>query len=215
MIEARIMCLTGSLRVHDLDLTLTKGMIVYLPEARARSSQDLQRLWQAKGVNIQYVERFSKIRPPEDSPPRPLARNQKVTPMDADRVLFDPQALAEQIIVAIGQDAVMNDRVRLAVAARMQELEERITSRVVAALREELAGLARTPVPVMTSEQFLREPPSQKILPDIEEEAPIFIPSRIGDGDLKGGVTVTAQQGDDAGLNEATAALRRSRKKEK
>jgi hypothetical protein len=208
------MCLTGSLRIQDLDLTLTKGMVVYLPEARAKSSLDLQRVWQAKGVHIQYVERFSKMRPPDESNSTSPAHRQRTAPVDSDRVLFDPQALAEQIITALGQDAIMNDRVRIAVAARMGELEERITTRVVAALRAELAGLAQAPVRVSVQDQP-HAIPVQKILPDVEEKAPVFIPSRIGDGDLKGGVAVTAQQGDDAGLNEAAAALRRTRKKEK
>ena len=48
-------------------------------------------------------------------------------------------------------------------------------------------------------------------MPAVEDDVPVFIPSKIRSDDMKAEISVESQQGDGAGLSEAAAALRKAR----
>ena len=70
MIEAEITCVCSpGIRIADLNLNLTKGDVVYVPEAQARASMDLRRA--RAGVHLRMVQRCRERRAPPRAPRRP------------------------------------------------------------------------------------------------------------------------------------------------
>lgn len=214
MIEAKITCLTGSIRLPDLDLHLTKGMEVYMPQAKARSSKDLQRAWQGKGVDVQYVRRYRKKRsagPQQPNPVFPAPKGMGFVPAEPaqdEGVLFDPSIIADEVVARINADAVAKDRVRVALAQRLEAMEERITDKVIRAVQAELAKLPPAqplgpPVPAPA--------PGVGMISSVDEDVPVFVPSKIRDGGLTASINVKTEQGDGSGLSEAADALRKTR----
>ena len=218
MMEAKITCITGSIRLADLNLSLSKGEVIYMAEAKARSSKDLQRAWKAKGVTVQYIERVQMQRAPSNNPvfPPPPSMGGFVTethgPTPGEQVFFDPDVMAARVAEAVNSDALVANRVRIAVAQRLEGLEDRIVARVVDALKGEIAaGLTVQAVagqPVAAVGGSLPQPGSVPLV----EEVPIFIPSRIKTDDMTAEVRVESRQGDVGGLSDAAAALRAARK---
>ena len=95
MLEAEITCECPAIQLADIQMALTRGMVVYLAEGRARVSKDLQRAIRAKGVTVKYVQRFRDIRsvPPAPLPPPPPARVQAVPLAEG----LDLEALAQRV----------------------------------------------------------------------------------------------------------------------
>lgn len=206
MIEAKITCQCSSIRLTDLDINLTKGMVVFMEATKARSSTDLQRAWKSRGVSIQYVERIQEVRDPSVTYTTPPPSH----PSDptGSSLLMDPDDLARRVVAEIGS-APIQDKVRVEVGRQVREMEDRLLSRIVSALREEIAK-APSPVPTPTPTS------NGKITPAgiVAEDVPLFIPSRIGSDDMKADVAVKAQKGD-AKLTDAAAALKAARKSKK
>lgn len=217
MIEAKITCLTGSLRLPDLNLHLTKGMTVYMDEKKARNSKDLERAWRGKGVEIQYVSRVAERRAPrpENTNPRfPAPPGMGFTPPPPppsreDNLLFDPDLLAERVVEAINTDAVTHNKVRLIVTQQLAGLEDRIVARVVEAIKSEIAsGISVHGGPLAAPVHVHGTPSGTTPLVD---DVPVFIPSRIRTDGLTAEIDIQSQQGDAGGLSDAAAALRKAR----
>lgn len=71
MIEAEITCVCPRIKIQDLDLSLTKGQVVYVTHEQARKSKDLDLARAASGVVVRYVKRCQGVRLEE--PVRPKA----------------------------------------------------------------------------------------------------------------------------------------------
>ena len=144
MIEARLECRCGRIMLPDLDLEMVRGQVMFMDASKAKGSQDLHRAWLAKAVSLKYVERFRERR--EVSPvshqasrPKPVAP----PPETPDILLVDPEEIADRVAAELGGN-LLTDRVRVEVLRQMQECEDRIVSRVVAAV---IAGVGTTAQP--------------------------------------------------------------------
>lgn len=189
MIEAEITCECASITLADLQLALTRGMVVYLDATRARNSKDLARAIRARGVTVKYVQRYREQRPALAAVPAPVVapepRNIEVSPTS-----FDEEAIAQRVVALL--------------APQLQALLE-----AVQALGQGVA----TPVAV-PSTPVVRAAPSA--VGKVAEDVPVFIPSKIGRDDLRPTLTVAVEGADDGGgITDALAALKAARKSEK
>ena len=216
MIEAKITCLTGTIQLPDLSMSMTKGMVIYMPEAKARSSKDLERAWKGRGVSVQYVTRVQERRNPPKNKPNPVfpvppgMAFAPPTQEAGEQVIFDPDIIAERVVTAINEDALTTNKIRLAVSKRLDQFEERLVGRVVAVLKEEIAaGITVQGVPQAMAVQTPNQPVGK--MPLVEEDVPVFIPSKIRSDDMKAEIAIESQQGDSSGLSDAAAALRAAR----
>jgi len=185
MVEAEITCECPAIQLADLQMALTRGMVVYLAENRARVSKDLQRAVRARGVTVKYVQRFREQRPaPSATTPQPGAI--AALPPVADKL--DPESLAQRIA-------------------------EIVTSRVLDALNQGLAYRVEGNFPDMTdsSDRMMGSYPSREIKIPIPDDIPVFIPSKIGRDDLQP-AEVKATAGEAGSVLDAAAALKAARK---
>jgi hypothetical protein len=184
MIEAEVTCQCAQIALPDLRLSMVSGQIVYLDEADARASVDLQRAWRAKAVIVKYIKRFRERRAARLALPEPPA---------AQSVGFLPPGPQEPTVVVDVE----------AIAQRVAELlEPRLVASVVAALRSEgpvvVAGAPAVPAPPQAL---------------VGDDVPVFIPSRIGNA-LEADLELQATTATEGVVSDAAAALRAARKKQ-
>jgi len=186
MTEAEITCECLSIRIPDLQLALTRGMVVYLDAQVAKKSSDLTRAIYAHGVSVKYVQRFRERRPPPVEPHVESRVQPPVVP-DLPRTLpSEPSVDAETIA----------QRVVELLAPRLEAL---LSSRV---------GGGSAPISLPSSS------PAPGKVPLVDDSVPLFIPSRIGRDDLQP-VVIVAEGGEADGVSDALAALKAARKEKK
>jgi len=203
MMEAKITCTTRQIQLPDLELDLADGQVVYITEAKARGSRDLQRARRAKGVSVVYVERSRVRRPaatknPGVSAPVGVPAFLPSEFAQGEKVIFDPDAIAERVVAALGGPS-LDRRISNEVARQVLGMEERLTNVLVQAVERSMAHDHGT----------WAEP--GRPAGSVSDDAPVFIPSRIEDEGLTSEIQVKSQQGDDTGLSDAAEALRVAR----
>ncbi len=213
MIEAEIRCQCSSIALPDVGLgVLTKGQIVFMDAAKARSSVDLQRAWRAKAVAIKYVQRFQERREAPvphalfSSPPTPrgmVAAPEEPEPRGHDILLVDPDAIAARVVAELGRSPI-NQRVKVEVARQVQELEDRLVARVATAVLA--AFRVEYPAGISTARTQLETAGRMPVSGDV----PVYVPSKI-DGSLKADLGVEAEKAGDEAVSGAAAALRAAR----
>jgi len=186
VIEAEITCECPSIQLADLQVALTKGMVVYLEATSARQSADLRRAMVAKGVTVKYVQRFRERRPEpvvvQLPPVAPSPVRQVPRP--------EPEGLDEMGLA---------QRVADLLSPQIQGMLEQVVAEIQL-LR--VQGVARV-------QEVGRERTSGTMVVD---EVPVFIPSKIGRDDLRPIIEVKATEGDAGGVSDAVAALKAARK---
>lgn len=186
MVEAEVTCECSSIQLPDLQLALTRGMVVYLDATRARQSKDLQRAWRASGVTVKYVQRFREQRPAPLTPPAPQAP-----------VLLPPPSESTWAPPALDDEAIAH-RVAALLAPQLQ------------AILEAVQALPRGGVVVHQGQQVA---PARTVGTVSGDDAPVFIPSKIGRDDLRPTFEVQATEGTDGGdVSDALEALKAARK---
>lgn len=216
MIEARIECLCGQIRLPDLSLALVRGQILHMDATKARASRDLQRAWQAKAVGIKYVERYRERREaPVVPPPHPLAPKGMVAappePLEErthDILLVDPGEIAARVVEELGRNPV-NEKVSIEVGRQLQALEDRLVRRVTQGVIEALAAKGSNAVAVPLPRGNLA---SVTPAPVPGGDVPVFVPSKIGDDGLQATVALETKAADEGSVSDAAAALREARK---
>ena len=210
MIEARITCIVGKVRVPDLGLNLVQGMTVYMAEMRARGSKDLQRAWRANGVEVVYVQRSRKSReappPQQNNPvfPKPQGMAAFVPERAEDEtVVFDADAVAERVLEGMDLKNAVND----VVGARMREMEDRLLNQIEARFIKALSNL-EVALPVTIPAGTDVAPAS---VGNVPEDVPVFVPSRIGEEGVASEIRVKVEQRDED-PSAAAAALRAAKK---
>jgi len=211
MIEARIECLCGSYTLSDLGFALTKGQIVYMDAPKARGSQDLQRAWRVKAVAIKYVERYQERREvPANNPvfPSPPGMPAFVpeAPPGADVLLVDPDEIAARVVEVLSRSPI-NERVQIEVGRQVQALEERLIARVTASVMAAFRAEYPAGMPVVTGSS---QPLSGRVQ-IVEDDVPVFVPSRIGDAELDVDLGLQPSKTGEAVVSDAAAALRAAR----
>lgn len=189
MIEAEITCECASITLADLQLALTRGMVVYLDATRARNSKDLLRAQRARGVTVKYVQRYREQRPA----PATQTPTQAVLPVEPEArgfeggpSFFDEEAIAQRVA------AILAPQLQ-AILEAVQALGQGVVVPGVAAVR--------TAAPVVGT---------------VADDVPVFIPSKIGRDDLRPTIAVATEGADDGGgVTDALAALKAARKSEK
>jgi len=215
MIEARIECVCSQIGLPDLDLSLTKGQVVHMDASKARRSKDLQRAWQAKAVTIKYIERFRKRREaPVPRPIHPLVPVSRVAAPAVDQapagehiLLVDPGEIAARVVQELGRGPV-NEKVRVEVGRQLKALEDRLVARVSAAV---LAAIQTMPVQVARPLPGV-DRPTRAIVAGIDDDVPVYVPSKIGDNNLKADLDLPSKRAEKGNVSEAAAALRAARK---
>ena len=189
MTEAEITCECAFIQLADLQLTMTKGMVVYIDAAKARQSVDLQRAGRVTGVTIKYVQRFRERRP-EPVAPNPVFP----TPPGFSSYAEDhpPQVTFDYEVVA--------QRVASLLAPLMQTM-----------IDQAMQGV-RFEAPVGPTGSVGSQPLVGKVV--VRDDVPVFIPSKIGRDDLRAGFDVQATEGDADSVSDALSALKAARKAE-
>lgn len=195
MREAIITCTCPSIRIPDLGLTLSKGNVVHLDAAKAESSKDLAVAKQAFGVKVEYIGRCRTQRagPRNLPPPAPQPRPEPEKPPQKEEIDLD--ALAEKVAAKMGRDV---SAIRKLLKGDMREL-----------LMETLSGL------MLASGEGTQTGISGRVAPgQAEEPMPMFIPDGLV-GEERADIAVQEGQDEGSSVDEATAILRRMRKKRK
>jgi len=195
MREAIITCTCPSIRIPDLQLTLSKGNVIHLDADKADASKDLAIAKAAFGVKVEYIGRCRAQRPgPKNVPlPPPPPRPEPEKPPTKEEIDLD--ALAEKVAAKMGRDV---NAIRKMLKGDMREL-----------LLETLSGLT------LASGGGTQTGNSGRVAPGhADEPMPMFIPDGLV-GEERADIAV--QEGEDEGssVDEATALLRRMRKKRK
>jgi len=188
MIEAEVTCQCVQIALPDLRLSMVNGQVVYLDEADAKASVDLQRAWRAKAVIVKYIQRFRERRAARLALPAAPA---------ASMVGFLPEMGQPEQTVVVDVDAI---------AARVAELLE---PRLVASITASVVAALRSEGPVVTVGAPVASAPPQTAWAD----APVFIPSRIGN-ELEANLELQATTATEGVVSDAAAALRAARKKQ-
>jgi len=205
--EAKITCTCSRIVIADMDLTLRKGDTLYVEAGRSKASKDLQRAWKNKAVAIRYVQRFQEQRAaPIPNPSTPDAvRRSAFIPDQKEEAIVDPDAIASRVVEALGRGATPA-QVRTEVARQLQVAKQEIVADVVSALKAEIgAGIRVGAAPAAAVAR-----PAGKVV--VEDDVPVFVPSKIGRDDLSGDIETTTTQVEGAtGVSDAAAALRAAR----
>lgn len=193
MIEARITCLCPNIILADLGLKMTKGQIVYLEEGLAKGSADMVRAARASGIHVQYVQRAREVKKPSIANPRrgPIVVGSP-TPTTIQPPVEDDLALSSP-----GVD------VSEAIRAQMDPLHRKIDNLhqvVVQAIASGGVVVGRNVPDNHQGEGIFHEAPS-----------PRFIPSGLVK-DTKADFTIESEDGANADLEGAVAALKARRK---
>jgi len=195
MREAIITCTCPSIRIPDLGLTLSKGNAVHMDADKAQSSKDLAIAKKAFGVTVEYIGRCRTQRPGSGNvpapPPVPPPPPPKLEPPEKSPGI-DLDKLAALVAEKMGRDV---GSIRELLKGDLREL-----------LVETLTGLSLTGT---SSRNSGRVAPGQQ-----EEVLPMFIPDGLV-GDTKADIEVQQGANESDSVDEATAALRRMRKKRK
>ena len=190
MVEARIICLSPSVRIPDLDLVMVKDQEAYVDEQVARASIDLQVLWRTGGVQVHFIERSKEIRPVSSPPPAPTGTTRRGFTSVAEKMDLDLDELAKRVaerLTAESRTVATNDKIDALLD-------------MVARLRGDLVDKNNN---VSTKSV------------GIIDEVPTFIPDKLVNKNL-GTVDVKSEEapiGDS--VDDAVAALRAKRKKER
>lgn len=197
MIEVEITCECPAIQLADLQMALTRGMVVYLAEGQARGSPDLQRAVRAKGVTVKYVQRFREQRAPGSpvvaatkavSVPGHTSLDGAVSPLPPSGGSLDQEALAQRIA-------------------------EIVTSKVLGVLNQALATRQEANFPGLSDGvgYGVGSNHPRVVRPVVPDDIPVFIPSKIGRDDLHP-ADVKATEGEAGSVSDAVAALRAARK---
>lgn len=208
MIEAKVTCLTGQIHVLDLGLKLVKGMTVYMPEAKARASHDLQRAWRMKGVEIRYVQRARRRREGSggSNPVFPAPSRMDAfapVPDEEEDLVLDPEALAERVA------ELLRPLIRQEVERAVGPLASSLQQVLVQAVADSMPKVVQVAAPAAGA-PVSRAPVAP--VGTMDDDVPVFIPSTIRTDGMKSEIEVRSEQGDDAGLSSAAAALKAARK---
>ena len=210
MMEAKIVCTCTRIQIADLDMLLTQGMTIYMDAGKARASVDVQRAWRNKAVTLQYVERFQERRPAQPSAnpvfPEPAGMAAFTASNQRDEsVLFDPDDIADRVVAAFAGSPV-TEKIRIEVGRQLAGVRKAIVNDVVTALKAEIAAGIRVEG-VQMSPVVGSHAPAGRVL--VEDDAPVFVPSKIGRDDLVGDIGVKATKVEGAtGVSDAADALR-------
>ena len=188
MIEAEVTCQCAQIALPDLRLSMVNGQVVYLDEADAKASVDLQRAWSAKAVIVKYIKRFRERR---------AARLALPEPPTQQGVGFLPPGPLEQTVVVDVE----------AIAQRVAELLE---PRLVASVTASVVAALRSEGPVVVAGTPAVPAPPQALVGD---DVPVFIPSKIGNA-LEADLELQATTATEGVVSDAAAALRAARKKQ-
>ena len=191
MIEAEITCECASLTLADLQLALTRGMVVYLDATRARNSKDLARAQRVRGVTVKYVQRYREQRPAPALPvPAPVPVSLEARGVEGTVPFLDEEALAQRVAALLAPQL-----------QAIQEAIEALGHGVVVTAPQGPMPTVRTVSPVVGT---------------VADDVPVFIPSKIGRDDLRPTIAVATEGADDGGgVTDALAALKAARKSEK
>ena len=193
MIEAEIKCVSPSLQVPDLGLSLIRGQVIHLSEADARGSVDLTRLVRAGGVTVRYRERVRERRERgQGATQAPTPARRFVQPLAPVVV---PVQVVREVPAQVDEDRIVR-RVAAEVMARMDTMQGDLTK----VLSEALAGVSLQATPMRAADS--RTAP----LPE-EDDHPMFIPEVIGGKESKAAISVESGKGGGS-VDEATAALK-------
>lgn len=199
MVEAQIICICPSIQIRDLNLVMKKGQGVFINEAKARASKDLDVARRSGGVQVIYCERFKEERIDDDStvvPSVPIHLNTLKKP------ICSSQPLAEKINLDM-------DILAEKVAERMRSFRDTETNRRLDALTEQvvalIASLAGRPVAEIEHPVHSRGKVS-------DDDVPVFIPEGLVPASGRTGLK-TLEGVSQGSVDEATEALRALRKK--
>ncbi len=207
MREAEITCLTRMVRIPDLGLEMTKGDVEYVSEKGAQASSDLTMMREMNAVGVIWVHRGNRLReepkttrrrrrpvltagPP---PGRRPNRTPQPTPPDVQTPGSPPhrQATPPQVDLELLADML---------AARLGgEIH-----RVITAVKENR--------PVVVSGGAALPSGSQAPAGTVDDEMPMFMPSKIVDHDAKADIKTKKSTGSADGIDDARAALKKARK---
>lgn len=204
--EAKVTCVCNRILIADLDLTLRRGEPpLYLEAGRAKASKDLQRAWRNKAVDIRFVQRFEEKRPapvPTLPTPNAMALSAPI-PNRPEVLLIDPDAIAQGVAAILRPSLTRADLCLLEVFSQLEKMKLAIVTEVVVALRAEiLSGIRVEGLAVVAASSAAGSVA-------IEDNVPVFVPSKIGRDDLIGDVVVEATQIEgETGVTSAADALR-------
>ena len=197
MRDAEITCLTRMVAIPDLGLELCKGDVVVLAEEEVNNSQDLEMMRRLNAVRVRWVHRYNKMRaapPPASHRPRPLPNTprpnlQLVHPAQPSPAAVVPPPTEQEKTAGVDLEKLA-DKLAARLGGKLDRVLELVASRPAAAQ-------GSSPAPAGT----------------VDDEVPVFLPSRIVDHDAKADIKTTRTTGKADGIDEATAALKKARKK--
>lgn len=195
MREAIITCTCPSIRIPDLGITLSKGNVIHLDADKAEASKDLAVAKQAFGVKVEYIGRCRAQRPGPRNIPPPAPQTRPEPPKPPEREEIDLDALAEKVAAKMGRDV---GAIRKLLKGDMREL-----------LLETLSGLMLASSGGTSARISGRVAAGQA-----EEPMPMFIPDGLV-GEESADIAVQTGEDEGGSVDEATALLRRMRKKRK
>lgn len=213
MMEAQIKCLCADYRIPDLGLVLTMGQVVYVPEAKARGSEELRLAMKVRAVEVRWGSRCEVSKAP--APPW-LKRKARTFPTP------EPVVSRDEI------ERQAKEIARREVGESLRDIRDIIREELQQALR---SAAPATPTVNVTSvdtaaiveavRAALGSAPSGAApgprAPKAADE-PMFIPSGIVPTETKGAIEIPAATSSSDGVADAAAALKvarsRSRKKQ-
>ena len=218
VIDARIKCTSGVAIVVDLGLRLERGDVVDIPEAAAQSSQDLWKLQRIGQVSVRWITRCREMKEKPPKPPAPpfvrLSRNKKKPSKPQPKVpsgtSVDSEALAKRIRAEVREEmgelkallASMLDassQPQSEPEVQQAQLPEGFSEAVKSAVKQAVGSMPQ--VAAATSGGT------------VEEDMPMFIPSKIINPETKGEIDVKSESSGDSAVDDASQALRSMKKK--
>lgn len=197
MREIEVTCICNQLRLGDLGRSLVRGEVIFVSEAEAMRSSDLDQARRARGVQTRTVERFQERR--VATPPTPSAG---MTAPVAQSPVPTPT-------VTVDIRAVLRD-----------EMQEFIGQQVTPELKRHLSTVAREVLADLVAQVSAQTPVTVRVVNTSSGadagtlSEPVFIPSNIvqpgvNTSDVSSQKTETAAEG----LNDAAAALKAAKRR--
>lgn len=232
MKEARIECTCSEIKLPDLNLSLTRGQVVWVSEDRAAKSEDLAHAKRIKAVSVRWEERCRVAKrptPPWLNPKTKGRATPRPAPKPAPKPAPPPPSASKDEVATAAAEAAVE-----AVDARLSALEGQLADllaamknqpdptppevqvsvdtketreALVAAVKEALAD-AVVAAPNAPAEPVPAEPdPDMDGWDDVGDE-PVFIPTGIVSDEAKAAINVESEASESAGIDEAVKALR-------
>ena len=201
MREAEITCLTRMVRIPDLGLELTKGDTVTLSEKDANGSEDLALMRQLHAVQVRWVRRCNTVQATSPLTGRPRRTEAVLRPT------FKPVRPHPSAQVDDQPPGSPPPRQNPAPEVDLEVLAEMIAMRLGGDLDRVIAAV-RESRPVGRPNGAAGSPSTTGT---VDEEMPMFLPSKIVDHDAKADIKTTKSTGDAGGIDDAAAALKKAR----